>query len=398
MSPLARLACGGAVAALLLVPAAPVGAQSSEVFLEMGASSILPPTGVDGDAATFAMAGLRAVRFGAGGSDLYASLLAGWSTDAASGSDFLAGEAGARAWHAVGSGWSLGVEARAQAFGVRDPFPYRALAAEGGALVRYRDRVLDVRLAATGGAGRSRVTLTEAVQRMRRRSTVTQVLEDDLWRWGGTAEVMAGGRGVSAGLAGGVHRSAGGTYRSAGVRLLAGGAGGALEVRGDVWSTPDGRRTTGGLTFYVPWRGWTARGTVGRPEPDPLVLAEPGRRSSGILVGRRVLGEGPLSLRRPEPLHQVLAPGAGGARVRFALPAPAGASMVEVLGDFTLWEPLPMTERGSLWTLEVDVPAGTHHFGFLVDGEWYLPKDAPDAVPDEWGRRSATLVIEGDVP
>jgi hypothetical protein len=44
---------------------------------------------------------------------------------------------------------------------------------------------------------------------------------------------------------------------------------------------------------------------------------------------------------------------------------------------------------------EVDVANGTHHYGFLVDDEWYVPDDARDVVPDEWGRLSAILVIEG---
>ena len=46
--------------------------------------------------------------------------------------------------------------------------------------------------------------------------------------------------------------------------------------------------------------------------------------------------------------------------------------------------------------LEVlEIGNGTHHFGFLVNDEWFVPDDAPDVVPDEWGRHSATLVIEG---
>ncbi len=66
------------------------------------------------------------------------------------------------------------------------------------------------------------------------------------------------------------------------------------------------------------------------------------------------------------------------------------------MGDFTLWEPLAMSGAGTEWTVETELAEGTYHYGFLVDGVWYLPDDAPDAVPDEWGRRSATLVIEGE--
>jgi hypothetical protein len=65
-----------------------------------------------------------------------------------------------------------------------------------------------------------------------------------------------------------------------------------------------------------------------------------------------------------------------------------------VVGDFTYWEPVAMERRDSRWVVELDVPAGTHHFGFFADGGWFLPDEAPDAVPDEWGRTNATIVIE----
>ena len=65
------------------------------------------------------------------------------------------------------------------------------------------------------------------------------------------------------------------------------------------------------------------------------------------------------------------------------------------MGDFSLWDSVPMRRDGDRWTAVLDIANGTHHFGFLVDDEWFVPDDAPDVVPDEWGRRSATLVIEG---
>ncbi len=265
---------------------------------------------------------------------------------------------------------------------------------EGSASLRYRRSRLSARVAGVGGVGRSKVTISTVVQRLRRRAMVVEVLEDDLWRWGGTAEVLVGGTPVAAGVTGGWHRSAGGSYRSAGLRLVAGGARGALEARLDAWSTPTGGETTGGIAFYLPWGGWSARGVAGRPEPDPLLLAEPGQGAEGVLFGRRILGgDGAPGARGT--LYRLEDEGPAGARVRFRVEAPEGARSVQVLGDFTLWEPVSMEADGSQWMVEMDVPAGTHHFGFLVDGSWYLPDDAPDAVPDEWGRRSATLIVEG---
>jgi hypothetical protein len=68
---------------------------------------------------------------------------------------------------------------------------------------------------------------------------------------------------------------------------------------------------------------------------------------------------------------------------------------MDLLGDFTLWEPQAMSRDGDGWAIEIRIPSGTHHFGFLADGEWYLPENVPDLVSDEWGRKNATLVIEG---
>jgi hypothetical protein len=72
---------------------------------------------------------------------------------------------------------------------------------------------------------------------------------------------------------------------------------------------------------------------------------------------------------------------------------PMSAARVELLGDFTLWESVPMTRDGNGWEVELEVAVGAHHYGYLVDGEWYVPDDEP-SVPDEWGRMSAILVIE----
>ena len=374
-------------------------AQTSEVTVEVGASRITPPTGVDGGAADFFVGGVRAGRYDLFGTGVRASALFGRSLDAATGGDFVSGEVGAALWRRLAGGWSAGLDGRAFAFRVAAPFAYQAGAVEGTAVLRYRGDVLSARLAGVAGAGRSQVTVSTMVQRMRRQVSVTGTLSDDLWRYGGTLELMAGGGIVSAGIAGGLHESAGGTYRSAGLRLLATPGTGAVEARVDRWRTPDGYETTGGIAFYLPWGVWRARGTAGRPEPDPLLLAEPGREAGGVLVGLRVLGHesGPMARRA---LHSVVGTSPEGARVRFTVRAPSGAASVQLLGDFTLWAPVSMKASGSsggvgkLWTVEVDVPAGTYHFGFLVDGEWYLPDDAPDAVPDEWGRQSATLVVE----
>ena len=42
---------------------------------------------------------------------------------------------------------------------------------------------------------------------------------------------------------------------------------------------------------------------------------------------------------------------------------------------------------------ELAIEPGTYRFGFLVDGEWWVPKGLQGTVPDEWGRSNATMVV-----
>jgi 1,4-alpha-glucan branching enzyme len=128
-----------------------------------------------------------------------------------------------------------------------------------------------------------------------------------------------------------------------------------------------------------------------------LTLAEPGGGSSGILVGRPLLKRDPV-LPEKALLHQVTTRSEGTATVEIQLEAPEGARRVQVVGDFSFWEPMEMERDGARWSLRLEIPYGVHHYGFLVDEEWFLPEDAPDGVPDEWGRRNATMVIEGSIP
>jgi hypothetical protein len=128
-------------------------------------------------------------------------------------------------------------------------------------------------------------------------------------------------------------------------------------------------------------------------------LSEPGGGSGGLLVGRQLLGSTPLLPNRT-PLHRIVETSEETATVEIHVKSSEGAEQVEVLGDFTLWEPVQMSKDGTRWSVQLEIPYGTHHFGFLVDGEWYLPDGAPDSVPDEWGRKNATIVVEGrpDLP
>jgi hypothetical protein len=64
-------------------------------------------------------------------------------------------------------------------------------------------------------------------------------------------------------------------------------------------------------------------------------------------------------------------------------------------GSFSEWTPIPMRRVGKHFIVEVPVQAGTHHYGFLLNGaDWYVPKNASGIVDDGFGRSNATLVVE----
>ena len=374
--------------AALMLFGAPLGAAAqSDLSVEVGASSVAPPLGIEGESARFFVAGFRALHFSPAGSGILGSFLVGRSLEEANGGDFLSGALEATVQRQFGTGWSAGLEAKGFGFRVDDPFPYRSFGVEGGPTLRYARRFVSATVKGLAGGAWSETTL-ERTGRF-----PAEVVTDELWRYGATGEILAGGRRVLAGLALGVHECTGGAYRSYGLRFLAAPRGSAVELRVDRWQTPGGTETTGGVAVVIPLGGWSFRGFLGRTEPDPLTLAEPGGGTGGVLVGRRLIGRDPLPAPRP-PLHRVLDRSVQGAAVEIRVEAPAGTARVEVMGDFTFWEPVLMEREGSSWAVRLQIQPGTHHFGFLADGEWFLPDDAPDAVSDDWGRKNATMVIE----
>jgi len=361
-------------------------ATQTDVTIELGASQIGPPAGSDAESARFGVGGVRAAHYSVTGSGIAASLLLGRAMGKQDGGDFLSASLASSMVEDWGGGWTAGMDLRLFGFGVGGLFPYRAIAAEGGPTLSYRGRVFSVSGAAIAGVGRSSFALL-------RTPGFSQVVQDDLWRVGGTAEVLLGSGPVRVGLAGGAHETPGGAYGSGGGRVVLTGGWGAVEFRADLWRTPDGTEGTGGLAFVFPLSGWSLRGFLGKSEPDPLTLAEPGSGSGGLLVGRSLYSRAPGPSRSPS--HQVVASTLMGAVVRMSVAPPAGAQRVDLLGDFTLWEAVPMRREGERWVAEVNVSLGTHHFGYLVDGEWFVPEEEENVVADEWGRTSAILVIDG---
>lgn len=374
----------------LIWVAGPLDASGqADLALEFGGSQIGPPVGVEGENARFLMAGLRGSWFTLGGSGTYGSVLFGQTLDSTTGGSFLSGMAGGTLSGRWTSTLTGALDARVLAYGTQRPFPYRAFAAEGGPSLALRTPNFGLKVAGVGGVGISQLKL------WRVDGGPTRLFENDLWRVGGTGEVTLGPLTSNLGLIGGWHRTPAGDYRSAGARMVIAGRWGLAEIRVDRWDTPNERQTTGGLAVIIPvGSAWSLRGFFGRTDPDPLTLAQPGSGGGGMLIGRNLLPVADHGSGSSAPF-EIIEYGESRSRVRLVVEPPAGSTSVELLGDFTLWEPVAMEREGSRWTVELSIPVGTHHFGFMVDDEWYVPDDAPDVVEDEWGRQSATLVIEG---
>jgi 1,4-alpha-glucan branching enzyme len=66
-------------------------------------------------------------------------------------------------------------------------------------------------------------------------------------------------------------------------------------------------------------------------------------------------------------------------RQTFAFTAPDALSVL-LAGDFTQWQAqaIPMTkDPEGVWKTTVALPPGTHHYRFIVDGEW---RDDPECM------------------
>jgi hypothetical protein len=125
----------------------------------------------------------------------------------------------------------------------------------------------------------------------------------------------------------------------------------------------------------------------GRIDPDPLIRSQSGGQA-GMVIGHRLIRFGPGGA---PPVASVRTTAEGPA-ARFYVEY-AAAQRVEVMGDFSAWEPQAMVQEDRAWVLEIPLEAGTYHFGFLVDGEWFVPQEAPGQVSDDWGQVNATIVV-----
>jgi hypothetical protein len=351
-----------------------VAAQDVSFWIDASSTYAEPPAGVTGDAGLYGLYGLRAEatlpwfdlaaagRFG----DALADVDGRW----------IQGEVSAAGGRRLGA---VALRANATGFGLRyvDPFDFDAAGADLRTDLSFR----------VGGIGVS------IAPRLAHGAWATVDREGDLRVVGGhiALDRFVGPVALSA-TAGAVDVENGltaGTYtRGAATATLVRGrwtlALSAMTQRTPI-ETESGARAAiigairPGLRAYL---------LAGRSLRDPL-FGTPGSVTVSAGVSVRPLR---WTAPSPPPVAAIGAAANGGRSVRFSIRAP-GAARVELAGDFTEWEAVPLERDGDWWAAERVLPPGVHHFSFLVDGEWALPADAPGVVEDGWGRENASIVI-----
>jgi 1,4-alpha-glucan branching enzyme len=79
--------------------------------------------------------------------------------------------------------------------------------------------------------------------------------------------------------------------------------------------------------------------------------------------------------------------------VSFFCPAPR-ASKVELEGDFTDWQPIPMSRAvDGWWTAQVVMCHGHHQYRFRVDGQPMLDPHATGTVRDGHDERVSLIAV-----
>jgi 1,4-alpha-glucan branching enzyme len=79
----------------------------------------------------------------------------------------------------------------------------------------------------------------------------------------------------------------------------------------------------------------------------------------------------------------------------FSLTTP-GAMSVMLVGDFTHWQEKPISmvkQQGDVWNAMVNLPPGTHHYRFLVDGQWRDDPECTLRVPNPFGGENSVRTV-----
>ncbi len=374
---------------LCMLSGEPASAQQTALSLDLGASYSLPPAGGIGIASTYANGGLRfGGSFGAGG--FFSAAGIGGLALSEEGASWASALGGVGWLQPVSRNVSLGISIMGEAFTVGEPVPYRAAYVQAEPEVGFAFGGTAVRFSGYGGLGNSEVTVFETFVRDTRFGPrvfqVGSIVASNLWAWGAAAEIAQELGVLAPRLAVEAYDSPQGPYAVGRLGIEVRSEPGTFYAEGAVWDTPDGQEIVlrAGLRVLTGGRA-TVLASGGRYGPDPL-LDSPAAGGLGAGVSLELARVGPA----PELTWRVLENGQPTLVLELRSP---DASRIECVGEFTRWDPVPMLRDGEVWRVTLPITPGVYHFGFFVDGEWYVPSQAPGLTKDEWGGVQATLFV-----
>ena len=110
-----------------------------------------------------------------------------------------------------------------------------------------------------------------------------------------------------------------------------------------------------------------------------------------LSVGFRITEAPPLALRggRARPTIQI----AGDSSSRLLRVRAPGARRVDVMGDFTDWEPIELIPTGDVFSRAVTMSSGTHRLVVRIDGGDWQPAANTPVVDDDLGGRVGLVVV-----
>jgi hypothetical protein len=166
----------------------------------------------------------------------------------------------------------------------------------------------------------------------------------------------------------------------------------SLDVGALVRRDPDAPRTFE-PGFSVQAAYWTSDTrafvfTVGRQLPDWVHGAD---AADAMTVGMRFRQPTPAADREARLIpvvHVVDTDDARVLRVRAT-----GARQVEVMGDFTGWEPQSLERKGATFERAMAIASGTHRMLLRIDGGAWKPAANTPSVDDDLGGRAGLLVV-----
>jgi hypothetical protein len=161
-------------------------------------------------------------------------------------------------------------------------------------------------------------------------------------------------------------------------------------------ATPESREwASGQVAFWLSDQVAAVAG--GGREPAQPTRGLPARSfgSLGVMLAYWPIPRGVVPIETPASMVQAFELRPAGSEVQRITARIGGVETVEIMGDFSDWEPLPLIRRGrDQWELLVPMSAGIHRINLRIDrGAWIAPPGMP-SVKDGFSGEVGVIVVK----